>query len=135
MAIMVDRARRDSSGDRMLAVLELFTVERPQWTVEAAAERIGVSATTTYRYFKRLTGAGLISPIAGASYALGPAIIQMDRLIQICDPMLRAARLVMTELVQRAAEGSTILLCRLFHDRVMCVHQVVGRGTAAAGKL
>ena len=96
MAIMVERARRDSSGDRMLAVLELFTVERPQWTVEAAAERIGVSATTTYRYFKRLTGAGLISPIAGASYALGPAIVQMDRLIQICDPMLRAARLVMT---------------------------------------
>jgi len=128
MAIMVERARRDSSGDRMLAVLELFTVERPQWTVEAAAERIGVSATTTYRYFKRLTGAGLISPIAGASYALGPAIVQMDRLIQICDPMLRAARLVMTELVQRAAEGSTILLCRLFHDRVMCVHLVVGRG-------
>ena len=28
----------------------------------------------------------------------------------------------------RAAEGSTVLLCRLFHDRVMCVHQVMGRG-------
>jgi DNA-binding IclR family transcriptional regulator len=117
-----------SSGDRLLAVLALFTVERPEWTVEAAAEALGVSATTAYRYFKRLTKAGLISPVSGASYALGPAIIQMDRQIQICDPMLNAARPVMADLIQYAAEGSIVLLCRLFHDRVMCVHQVMGRG-------
>jgi DNA-binding IclR family transcriptional regulator len=120
-----------SSGDRLLAVLELFTVERPEWTVEAAAEQLQVSATTAYRYFKRLTNAGLITPIAGASYALGPGIIQMDRQIQICDPMLNAARTVMIDLVQYAAAGATILLCRLFHDRVMCVHQVMGLGPQA----
>ena len=42
--------------------------------------------------------------------------------------MLRAARGVMHELIQRAPDGSALLLCRLFHDRVMCVHQVFGRG-------
>ena len=83
---------------------------------------------TAYRYFKRLTGAGLITPVSGAGYTLGPAIIQMDRQIQITDPMLRAARGVMHELIQRAPDGSALLLCRLFHDRVMCVHQVFGRG-------
>src|SRR3990172_9889093 len=123
-----DEARADSSGDRLLAVLGLFTVDRSEWTVEAAAEELRVSATTAYRYFKRLTKAGLISPISGASYTLGPAIIQMDRQIQLCDPMLNAARGVMLDLIQYAAEGSIILLCRLFHDRVMCVHQVMGRG-------
>src|SRR5499427_6993337 len=117
-----------SSGDRLLAVLALFTVERPEWTVDAAASELGVSATTAYRYFNRLTKAGLISPVSGASYALGPAIIQMDRQIQICDPMLNAARAVMADLIQYAAEGSIVLLCRLFHDRVMCVHQIMGRG-------
>ena len=117
-----------SSGDRLLAVLALFTVERPEWTVDAAANGLAVSATTAYRYFNRLTKAGLISPVSGASYALGPAIIQMDRQIQICDPMLNAARTVMGDLIQYAAEGSIVLLCRLFHDRVMCVHQVIGRG-------
>jgi DNA-binding IclR family transcriptional regulator len=122
------QTRAHSSGDRLLAVLSLFTVERPHWTVEAAAEQLGVSATTTYRYFKRLTRAGLISPVSGASYMLGPAIIQMDRQIQISDPMLTAARSVMVDLAHHAAEGSTVLLCRLFHDRVMCVHQVMGRG-------
>jgi DNA-binding IclR family transcriptional regulator len=112
----------------MLAVLELFTVKTPEWTVEAAATVLRVSAPTAYRYFKQLTRAGLLSPVSGASYALGPAIIEMDRRIQICDPMLNAARGVMVDLIQYAAESTTVLLCRLYHDRVMCVHQVVGRG-------
>ncbi len=32
--------RADSSGDRLLAVLALFTVEQPEWTVEAAVETL-----------------------------------------------------------------------------------------------
>jgi DNA-binding IclR family transcriptional regulator len=52
----------------------------------------------------------------------------MDRQIQVSDPMLRAARGVMHGLIPRAGDGSALLLCRLFHDRVMCVHQVLGRG-------
>ena len=123
--------RATSSGDRMLAVLGLFTIERSEWTVDVAAEELGVSATTAYRYFKRLTNVGLLSPVSRASYVLGPAIVQMDRQIQICDPMLRAARAIMNDLIQYATDGSILLLCRLFHDRVMCVHQVVGRGAHA----
>lgn len=116
------------SGDRLLAVLALFTAEATQWTVEAVAEELGVSVPTTYRYFKKLTKAGLISPVSGACYTLGPAIIQMNRQIQIGDPMLNAGRSVMIALTGDAPEGSTALLCRLFHDRVMCVEQVMGRG-------
>ena len=112
-------------------MLGLFTVEQPQWTVEDAAGQLGVSATTAYRYFKQLTGAGLISPVAGASYTLGPAIIQMDRQIQVSDPVLRAARGVMHTLIRARATARPLLLCRLFHDRVMCVHQVLGRGPQA----
>ena len=110
------------SGDRLLAALALFTIQRPQWTVEDAADKLGVSAKTTYRYFKQLTASGLISPVAGAGYTLGPAIVQMERQIQATDPMLIAARTVMVDLVQHAVEGSTVILCRLFHDRVMCMH-------------
>jgi DNA-binding IclR family transcriptional regulator len=119
---------RHRSGDRMLAVLRLFTIERPVWSIEQAAERLGISIATSYRYFKGLTKEGFISPISRGNFTLGPAIIELDRQIQICDPMLRAARGPMEDLIQYAAEGSVILLCRLFHDRVMCVHQVMGRG-------
>jgi DNA-binding IclR family transcriptional regulator len=117
-----------SSGDRLLSVLGLFTTGQPRWTVDEAARQLGVSGPTAYRYFKRLTSFGLLSPISGAGYMLGPAIIQMDRQIQIADPMLRAGRRVMPALISRAGEGAALLLCRLFHDRVMCVHQVLGRG-------
>lgn len=120
--------RAHGSGDRLLAVLALFTADATQWTVEAAAEVLGVSVPTTYRYFKKLTKSGLISPVSGAGYTLGPAIIQMNRQIQISDPMLNAARSVMIALTGDAPEGSTTLLCRLFHDRVMCVEQIMGRG-------
>jgi DNA-binding IclR family transcriptional regulator len=120
--------RPKGSGDRLLGALALFTIDRPQWTVDAAAAALGVSATTAYRYFKQLTAAGLISPVAGAGYTLGPAIVQMDRQLQATDPMLIAARAVMVDLIHHAPDGSTVLLCRLFHDRVMCMHQVMGRG-------
>src|ERR1700688_757067 len=89
--------RPHASGDRLLGVLPLFTAAQTQWTVEAAAEQLRVSTTTTYRYFKKLTRAGMISPVSGADYTLGPAIIQMDRLIQAGDPMLNGARGVMIE--------------------------------------
>ena len=112
----------------MLAVLGLFTIESPEWTVEEVAESLGASVPTTYRYFRALTKVGLLSPVSRAGYMLGPAIIELDRQIQMCDPMLRAARGVMADLIGYAPDVAIILLCRLFHDRVICVHQVFGRG-------
>ncbi len=123
-----DILRTDGSAVRVLSILELFTAEQHEWTVEVAAQRIGVSATTAYRYFRYLRNAGLISPAPGGRYTLGPAIIQLDRQLQIRDRMLNAARGVMNDLIDHAAQGATILLCRLFHNKVMCVHQVIGRG-------
>src|ERR1700745_2150927 len=85
------KSQAESSGGRMLAVLGLFTIESPEWSVEEAAESLGASVSTTYRYFRALTKVGLLSPVsgAGAGYTLGPAIIELDRQIQMCDPMLR----------------------------------------------
>jgi hypothetical protein len=37
------KARALTSGDRMLAALALFTLARPEWTVEEAAERLGTA--------------------------------------------------------------------------------------------
>ena len=122
------KSKAEGSGGRMLAVLGLFTIESPEWTVEEAAESLGASVSTTYRYFRALTKVGLLSPVSRAGYMLGPAIIELDRQIQMCDPMLRAARGVMTDLIGYAPDQAIILLCRLFHDRVICVHQVFGRG-------
>ncbi len=112
-----------SSADRLLAVLGLFTPERPEWTVETAAGEIGVSISTAYRYFRSLCRVGLLDPYAGGSYVLGPAIVEYDRQIRIGDPLVKVAVPVMRQLVAKAGHIGVALLCRVYRNRVMCVHQ------------
>jgi DNA-binding IclR family transcriptional regulator len=123
--------RAQSSGDRLLAVLQLFSEDQPAWTVEQAAKRLRTSMPTAYRYFKSLSHVGLISPGARAGYTLGPAIIELDRQIRLCDPLLIAGRPVMEDLIRYSPEGSAILLCRVFQGNVICIHQVRGLGPQA----
>jgi DNA-binding IclR family transcriptional regulator len=120
--------RSESSGDRLLSVLELFSDDQPAWTAEEAAQRLQTSVPTAYRYFKSLAKVGLIDPSSRAGYTLGPAIIEMDRQIRLRDPLLSVGRRVMEDLIRYSPEGSAILLCRVFQDRVICIHQVVGPG-------
>ena len=112
-----------STADKLLAVLPLFTMERPEWTVEAAAEALDVSGSTAYRYFNSLFRAGLLDPTSGGRYILGPAIIAYDRQLRLQDPLLQVARPVMRRLVRRNGGDGIALLCRRFRQQVMCVHQ------------
>jgi DNA-binding IclR family transcriptional regulator len=114
--------------DRTIGVLKLFTLEAPAWTVEDAAGAMGVSASSAYRYFAALTEAGLLTADTSGRYVLGPAIIQYDRQIQLTDPLLRAAKPVMAEIMRFAPADSTVLLCRMFRDTVLCMHQVAKAG-------
>ena len=112
----------------LIKALQLFTLERPQWTVEEAAIALEVSNSSAYRYFATLNEAGLIVSTASGSYTLGPAIIQLDRQIRLTDPLLESAVPVMTELVKFATDRTTILLSRVFKDNVICLHQILNQG-------
>ena len=95
------------------------------WTPEQIAPALGVSMSSAYRLIANLLEAGLVDAVTPGRYVLGPAIIQMDRQIQLTDPLVLAARPVMADLIHLAPAGSVILLCRAFRDSVLCVHQVV----------
>ncbi len=114
--------------DRALGVLGLFSLDKPIWTAEEVAARLEVSISSAYRYLSNLMEIGLVASAGAGRYVLGPAIIQLDRQIQLTDPMLQVARPVMDELIGYAPPGSVMLLCRAFADSVLCVHQVVGPG-------
>jgi DNA-binding IclR family transcriptional regulator len=110
--------------DRAFELLGLFSLEKPAWTVEQIAPELGVAVSSVYRLLGRLVRAGLVDTVTPGRYVLGPAIIQLDRQIQLTDPLVHAARSVMDYLIEFAPEGSTVLLCRAFRDAVLCVHQV-----------
>lgn len=113
-----------TSADRLLDVLKLFTAQHPIWTVESAAPVLGVSLSTAYRYFRSLVKAGLLDALGeGGFYVLGPAIIEFDRTIRVSDPVLQAARPTVQWLAGQMNLAGVLLLCRLFEDKVMCIHQ------------
>lgn len=112
-----------STAHRLLGILGLFTVEKPVWTVEQAANEMHVSTSTAYRYFGELSKAGLLDPFPAGKYVLGPAIIEGDRKIRMTDPLIQVGRPAMQRLVARAGSAGVAILCRIYRNCVMCVHQ------------
>lgn len=112
-----------NTANRLLGVLGLFTVEKSEWTVDEAAKEIGVSISTAYRYFRDLCKVGLLDSFPGGKYILGPAVIENDRKIRLTDPLIRAGRPAMERLVVRSGSSGVAILCRIYRNCVMCVHQ------------
>lgn len=112
-----------NTANRLLGVLGLFTVEKSEWTVDEAAKEIGVSISTAYRYFRDLCKVGLLDPFPGGKYILGPAVIENDRKIRLTDPLIRVGRPAMERLVVRSGSTGVAILCRIYRNCVMCVHQ------------
>lgn len=111
-----------SSSERVLGVMELFTETRPSWTVEGMAKQLGLARTTAYRYAKTLTDAGFLASLNAGVYVLGPRIIELDRQIRLNDPLLRAGPPLM-DAIRRQAAGIQ-LLCSYYGDHVLCIHDV-----------
>jgi len=111
-----------SSLGRMLSVLDTFSEDAPIWTVDNIAAALGYTRATAYRYVGGLCDAGLLTRVAQGAYGLGPRIIELDRQIQRCDPLLAVAERVMQGLLH-PNRGQVVLLCSLFRETVLCIHQ------------
>jgi len=111
--------RLDSSTDRVLSILDLFTEAHPVWTTEVLIERLGVARATMYRYLRALVETGFLTPDGGGAYSLGPRSIEMDRQIRMADPLLQVAPPVMQSL--RPAFTGDQLLCRYYGLRVLSI--------------
>jgi len=116
------------TSDRAFGVLKLFTLDKPSWTAEEITNAMRVSSATGYRLIGALEEVGLIASTRVGVYTLGPAITQLDRQIQLSDPLLSAAATVMEDLRKYGPDGSAILLCRSFGETVLCVRQVFTAG-------
>ncbi|MAS13222.1 MAG: IclR family transcriptional regulator [Nitratireductor sp.] len=109
------------SHERMLSVLDLFDLERPEWSFDEMHAQLGFSRSTLYRYLKTLTDAGFLTTFPGRGYSLGPRVIELDYQIVATDPLIHVARPVMNELV--LGYSGVSLLCRRYKQKVLCIHQ------------
>ncbi len=118
------KQKPSNSLSRMLSILELFDEEHSVWSAEDVAEILSTSRSTSYRYFKTLCEAGLLSPLGREGYILGPAIIELDRLIRFQDPLTTVASPIMKSLAEETQ--ATVLLARFYKDKVVCTHKEAG---------
>jgi DNA-binding IclR family transcriptional regulator len=117
-----------AATDRSFSVLKLFSLENPTWTAEEVSTQLQVSKSTAYRYLLALEAVGLVTTARPGKYILGPAIIQLDRQIQLTDPLISSARPVMQKIAEFGPDSSVVLLCRSYGESVLCMHQVHTRG-------
>lgn len=111
------------TSDKVLSILTLFSAERPEWTVEAASSELNLTQTTAYDHFRSLVKAELITSTGQGKYGLGPAVVELDRMVRQTDPLLVYGESMLEELAYLAPANVVTLLCRLYQMKVMCVGQ------------
>lgn len=108
-----------NSLERVLAVLEVFTEQRLEWTVEELMAELGHSRPTMYRYLKTLKDAGFVTYSRRSSVTLGPKIVEMDYLARRSDELVAGSLPFLQRLT--AAHQCTAMLLRWYGSRILCV--------------
>ncbi len=103
----------NSTADRAIDILLLFTDERPVWSASDIATHFGMPRSTTYRYLNSLRFYALIVEDERVGFRLGPRIF----------PLARVAKTHMS--VVRIAQPSLTRLGDAFGELVV-MHQRVG---------
>lgn len=111
------------SGERILAILDLFSEDRPGWTSEEMMEELGYSRPTLYRYLKTLKDAGYLAPLSSGGFTLGPKVTELDFLMSRADPLIRHGQPELGPIAERFP-GSAFLT-RWYGGRLLCVASVV----------
>ncbi|MFD3427373.1 IclR family transcriptional regulator [Nocardia fluminea] len=112
---------RNSTADRALDILLLFTADKPVWTGAEIGEHLGVARSTGYRYIQSLVNTGFIEE-ATHGFRLGPRIFELSRLaragIGLSDVAMPPMRALAT------AVNETVLLTRRSGRSVVCLDLV-----------
>ena len=112
-------AKSGNSLERVLAILDVFTEDRLEWTPEQLIERLGYSRPTLYRYLKTLKEAGLLVSLPNAGFTLGPRVVEMDFLLRKSDALILSGDRHLKDLTGRWS--CTALLVRWYGDKILCV--------------
>ena len=111
---------RNSTSDRTLNILTMFSEERPLVRVGDVIERLGVARSTAYRYLQTLTSTGFLED-TGNGYRLGLRVYELARIARQAHSPEEIIRPVLERLARDT--GGTALLTRRSGVRVYCVER------------
>lgn len=109
---------RNSTADRALVVLQMFSDDRLVLSGAEISQGLGVARSTAYRYLQSLLAAGFLEDGAGG-FRLGPRVLELARLARKGMGVSEIALPVMRRLAEESHE--TVLLTRRSGDVVVCL--------------
>ena len=117
---------RNSTSDRTLDILTMFTEDRPRLSAGELAAELGTARSTVYRYLQALTAAGFVEEDPGGGFRLGMRVFDLARIARRSHGVLDIAAPVLADLA--AATGETALLTRRQGTTVICLDKHEARG-------
>jgi DNA-binding IclR family transcriptional regulator len=111
---------RNSTADRALAILDLYTEARSVLTATQVSEHLGVARSTAYRYLQSLVQARYLAETPGG-YSLGLKVLELARVARKGLDVGRISHPVMVQIAREFRE--TVLLTRRVGDSIVCIER------------
>lgn len=108
-----------NSLERVIALLDVFSEERLEWTPDELMAELGYSRPTLYRYLKTLKDAGFLTSTPSGGFTLGPRVVELDFLMRKSDTLVLHARQHLDALAE--AYPCNSLLVRWYGNKLLCV--------------
>jgi DNA-binding IclR family transcriptional regulator len=112
---------RNSTADRALTILGMFTDAQPTISAGDVAAQLGVARSTAYRYVQSLVGENFLEEAPSGGFRLGMRILELARLARRSYGVVDVAVPVMRELADRYRQ--TVLLTRRVGAAIVCVER------------
>lgn len=105
-------------------LLDLFTIEHPEWGVSEVAEAIGVPRSSAHALLSSLVETGLLQCRTRGRYRIGWRIVELSETLRGSLDVRSAAEPVLQDLVQRYGETSHLAVME--RHKVLYVDKVIG---------
>lgn len=112
---------RNSTADRALNILEMFTDDHLVLSAAEVAEHLGVARSTAYRYLETLVQSNFLAEDGRAGFRLGMKVLQLSRLARRSYGLADVAVPALRALADRFHQ--TVLLTRLMGNAVVCLER------------
>ncbi|WP_411502399.1 IclR family transcriptional regulator [Brevibacillus centrosporus] len=111
------------TGDRILKILECFTLDKPEWGVSELSEHLQVYKSVTHRALVTLENRGFVkqNPV-NQKYALGIKLFELGMIVANQMNLRSIAKPIMEELCEQTNE--TVMLMIVDHLEGICIEKV-----------